>query len=261
MQSNPKKKITKKYLFFLSLMLFLGIFFITFFIYFNYQKQQKKDFIQNTAQEFSQTIKTLNKASNIKGQIDMLDASNPKILESTQQQIKIIQDVLDNSKTQITKLEEMKQISSLGKIEVVKKETLVFYKRVESTYSKYLDCLQYFNDLNQIISQFQEIEEGVKNQNILKEVEEKLLLITPPTELQNFHQSLLSEYQNEAEGSDELENNNSVDYNQQIESLYKDFQENINATNDKSKQVKQLIIDQQILLKLKPLTIDIENWK
>ena len=79
--------------------------------------------------------------------------------------------------------------------------------------------------------------------------------------MQNFHQSLLSEYQNEAEGSDELENNNSVDYNQQIESLYKDFQENINTTNDKSKQVKQLIIDQQILLKLKPLTIDIENWK
>lgn len=261
MQSNPKKGILKKHLFLLSLALLVSIFLITFFIYLNYQEQQQKNFIKETAQGFSQTVEDLNEASSIKEEIDIIDASNPKILEGTQQQIKIIQNVLKNSKIQIKELDTVNQFSTIKTTKVIKEETLMFYRDVESTYSKYLECLEYFDDLNQIINQFQEIEDDVKNQNILEDVGEKLLSITPPVELQNFHQSLLSEYQNETENSEESENDTSVDYNQQIENLYEEFQENINLVNDRAKQIKQLIIDQQVSLKLKPLIIDIESWK
>ena len=109
MKPKPKEKIVKKpkgkqLSFFHPLVILavaIGIFLLAFLVYFENHEKTEKELTREIAENFTSTIETLNRVSEIKGDIDTANATNPKILEDTQQQIEVMQETLRNSRSQI----------------------------------------------------------------------------------------------------------------------------------------------------------------
>jgi septal ring factor EnvC (AmiA/AmiB activator) len=265
---SDKKKIAKKSKIKISLffsLIILSLLFVAFLFYARDQKDSREKFIKNVAQNFSLVVEKLNESGKLQEEIETLANNDSQILTNIQKQIETVNKALEISDNQIKKFKETEETSFTKKNSQLSEEMIAFYQEVESVYSNYLNYLHYFNNFNdlkdQINNLIQESENNIEDLTGLEEtIREKLASITPPPELEGFHQELMKEIQVLEENSTE-ESSNFINYKEEIEPIYKNIQKRMEAVNLKAKTIKILIIKEQSALKLEPLTLKIEAWK
>ncbi len=267
-KKSVKKKTAKKYLTFFSFLIIFSVFLTAFLIHSKNQKELEKNLVQETSQNFGLLVSSLNEASDLKEKIDTYSNSDPQIFENVKKQIKVVETALEISKKQIERLRIVKETSPSKKNVRLAEKMISFYQETEAVYSNYLDYLQYFDGFNelsfQIAGLFQAEEADPEDLIELGEtIAEKLALITPPVGLEKFHQNLILENQalRENPESYESESPDSMNYEEEIEVIYENLRQRIEAVNTKAKELKLLLIKEQTALKLEPFSINIKSWK
>ncbi|MBD3244445.1 MAG: hypothetical protein GF335_00430 [Candidatus Moranbacteria bacterium] len=338
MNRISKKKLVGRYLSLISAVFILSIFAIVAFIFIGYQNKLKKFFVNTVSKEFSSTISHINRLHKSIELSNSLEASNPKIIESTQDQIETMDEIMENSMDQIEYLEKKIDDENF-EYKKLSQDLIGFYQKTNQNYEKYQNLIQYLNSVNIIIdSSYEEriaekkqpdLEEPAADQAdsnqeknsssssdknadkegvtkasdsqaalninemelIYQEIYENISKLVPPKELREFHQTLLQDYrertdqiklQKEAQESGEKQEKfnpdampspepykpyqdvnptNSQQQNQTIEQIYNEIYEEIQNLNQTAVNLKQDIVKAQKELGLKPLEIEIDQWK